>query len=67
MFAKNEGTLDRALRIILGIGLLIGFAMHTEAAFRWAYLIGIIPLVTGLVGSCPLYTLFGLRTCPINK
>lgn len=67
MFKKNMGTLDRALRIIIGAALLIGFFVNTEASMRWLYLIGIVPLATGLISSCPLYTLFGIRTCPLEK
>ncbi|MBV1895679.1 MAG: DUF2892 domain-containing protein [Rhodobacteraceae bacterium] len=67
MFAKNEGNLDRILRIILGVALLIGFAMDADASYRWAYLIGIVPLATGLLGSCPIYSILGIKTCPLKK
>ena len=59
MFTKNEGNLDRILRIILGLGLLIAYFMIPDAPFRWALLIGIVPLATGLMGSCPLYSILG--------
>ncbi len=63
IFPRNEGTLDRALRVILGLALLaIAFVgPKTPLGF-----IGVVPLLTGLVGSCPLYRLVGLRTCPID-
>lgn len=67
MFTKNEGNLDRALRVILGLALLIAYFTHADASYRWAYLIGIVPLATGLLGSCPIYSIFGLRTCPLKK
>ena len=67
MFRKNEGTLDRALRIVVGLALLAGFFAMPEAAYRWAFLIGIVPLVTGLIGSCPLYSILGISTCPVKK
>lgn len=67
MLKKNVGSLDRTLRIIVGLGLLAGFFLNPDAAYRWLYLIGLIPLVTGLMSSCPLYTIFGLRTCPLKK
>lgn len=67
MFKKNVGKLDRTLRIILGVALLIGFAMNPSGSYSWLYLIGIIPLATGLMSSCPLYTILGLRTCPLDK
>jgi hypothetical protein len=67
MLKKNVGTIDRTLRIILGLGLLAGFLLNRDGAYSWLYLIGIIPLVTGLMSSCPLYSIFGLSTCPLKK
>jgi hypothetical protein len=64
MFKKNEGTVDRALRVIAGLALLAAFFAMPEASYRWAFLIGIVPLATGLIGSCPLYTMLGINTCP---
>ena len=62
----NVGTADRILRIIMGIVLLVLiFVLHTPA--RWFGLIGIIPLMTALIGWCPLYTLLGVRTCPLKR
>ena len=57
----NVGSLDRALRI--GIGLLLLTLTLTEAIGLWGS-IGLLPLVTGLVATCPLYSLLGVRTCP---
>lgn len=67
MLTKNMGTIDRALRIVLGLALLAAFFAMPEMSARWVLLIGIVPLVTGLVGSCPLYSVFGLSTCPVRK
>ncbi|WP_347313248.1 YgaP family membrane protein [Defluviimonas sp. SAOS-178_SWC] len=67
MFKTNVGGIDRVLRIVLGLALLAGFFLNADAAYRWAYLIGILPLVTGLMGSCPAYTILGLSTCPMKK
>jgi hypothetical protein len=67
MFKKNVGSFDRALRIVAGLALLVAFFALPEASWRWALLIGIVPLVTGLAGSCPAYSLFGLSTCPMKK
>ena len=67
MFKTNVGTIDRALRIIVGLALLAGFFLNSEASLRWLYLVGIIPLATGLMGSCGLYTLLGINTCPMKK
>lgn len=63
MLSKNVGSIDRALRIIFGLALLVGFAMTGTV---W-YLIGIVPLATGLMSSCPIYSIFGFRTCPMPK
>lgn len=64
MFKTNVGGVDRILRVVIGLALLAGFAFNTEASYRWLYLIGIIPLLTGLMSSCPLYSIFGISTCP---
>ena len=64
---KNVGGIDRVLRIVLGLALLAGFFLNADATYRWAYLIGIVPLLTGLMGSCPAYSLFGMNTCPMKK
>lgn len=61
---KNEGTLDRVLRVGGGL-LLIGLAA-TNVVGVWGY-IGIVPLVTGAIGTCPLYSMLGIRTCSINR
>ncbi|WP_308388314.1 DUF2892 domain-containing protein [Acidithiobacillus sp. AMEEHan] len=61
---KNAGMVDRAIRVLVGMALLalVFVGPHTP----WG-LIGILPLVTGLVGYCPAYSLFGLRTCSKSK
>ena len=60
----NEGTLDRVIRFVLGIGILsLAFAGPRSA---WGY-IGVIPLVTGAVGFCPLYRMIGVSTCAAAK
>ena len=61
---KNEGNLDRALRIILGIGVLSLAFIGPKSP--WAY-IGVIPLVTGALGWCPLYTILGFNTCKLAE
>ena len=56
----NEGTADRIARIAVGLGLLSLTVVGPETA--WG-LVGLVPLVTGLVGSCPAYRLLGVKTC----
>lgn len=62
--AKNVGTIDRIVRIIAGL-VLIGIALTQPGAW-WGW-IGVVPLVTALVGWCPAYRLLGMRTCPVEK
>jgi hypothetical protein len=67
MLKTNVGGIDRVLRIVVGLALLAGFFLNADGAYRWLYLIGIVPLATGLLQTCPLYTVFGLNTCPMKK
>jgi hypothetical protein len=64
MSKNNEGTLDRVLRVIVGIGLLALVFVGPQTAWGW---IGLVPLVTGLVGICPLYSILGINTCPMKS
>lgn len=61
---RNEGTIDRALRIILGIVLLALVFVGPQTPWGW---VGLVPLLTGLVGFCPLYRVFGFSTCPMKN
>ncbi len=64
MFSSNVGSIDRLLRIFVG-ALLIGLTLAGNiGAWGW---IGVIPLVTGLIGSCPLYKIFGISSCKLKK
>jgi len=60
----NEGSVDRVLRIIAGLSL-IGLAATGQVGM-WGY-VGIVPLLTGAIGWCPLYTLLGIGTCPARR
>ena len=57
---RNEGSLDRALRAIVGVALLAATALGTIGPWGW---IGIVPLATAAIGWCPLYSLLGFSTC----
>ena len=61
---KNEGTLDRSIRVVLGL-ILISL-VFTGPATPWGW-VGIVPLTTGVIGFCPLYKIIGLNTCPVSK
>ena len=56
----NVGGIDRALRILAGLGL-IAWALMGGPLWAWA---GIVPLATGIVAFCPFYPLLGMSTCP---
>lgn len=62
--STNEGMIDRALRIVVGLGLIavaLGLVPGVPATV-WAW-IGVVPLLTGLIGWCPAYTILGISTC----
>ena len=60
MFKKNVGLVDRAIRIVIGIMLLSLVFVGPQTALGW---IGLVPLVTGAMGTCGLYSVFGMSTC----
>lgn len=60
----NVGGIDRILRISAGLVLVGLAATGTVGAWGW---IGVVPLLTGAVGFCPLYPLVGMNTCPMKK
>ncbi|UCH74126.1 MAG: DUF2892 domain-containing protein [Rhodospirillales bacterium] len=66
MFSKNVGTIDRVIRIVVGLAA-IAFALfsgHEQAVWGW---IGVVPVATGLIGWCPAYLPFGLKTCKVKQ
>jgi hypothetical protein len=67
MFKKNEGTLDRILRVILGLALLGVYFFAPGWGGAWWLLIGFVPLLTGVLGTCPIYSVLGLSTCPMKN
>ena len=62
--SRNEGTVDRVLRVVVGLVLLSLVFVGPKTAWGW---IGIVPILTGLVGYCPAYRLIGLNTCAMKK
>lgn len=72
----NVGPVDRVIRIVIGI-VLIAFAMKLgipntgwsfpDTGWNWVGWIGVIPILTALVGFCPLYAVLGASTCPIPR
>ncbi|MBU1192580.1 MAG: DUF2892 domain-containing protein [Gammaproteobacteria bacterium] len=57
---SNVGSIDRALRIILGLGLISIVFIGPQTPWGW---IGVVPLMTALLGWCPAYSLLGIKTC----
>ena len=64
MLAKNVGSIDRILRIVVGLGLISLVFVGPQTLWGW---VGIVPLLTAFIGFCPLYTLIGIRTCPVGQ
>ena len=58
---SNVGTVDRAIRIVLGL-ILLSLILIVEGNTRWWGLVGLLPLATGLIGWCALYVPFGIDT-----
>ena len=59
---KNMGAVDRGIRVVVGVVLLVLF-VRLEGGVRYIGLLGIVMLLTAAVGFCPLYKPFGIRTC----
>jgi hypothetical protein len=64
IMTRNEGTIDRALRILVGLVLLSLVFIGPQTPWGW---VGLVPLLTGLVGFCPLYRMLGMNTCPMKN
>ena len=60
----NVGGIDRILRIVVGLVLIALTLMGTIGVWGW---IGVVPLLTALIGNCPLYSILGVSTCPVKK
>ncbi len=67
MFKVNEGAADRIIRIAAGVVLIALFFLYPDASWRYWALIGVVPLVTGLIGTCPIYAMLGISTCPVKN
>jgi hypothetical protein len=59
----NVGSIDRIVRVVLGLGILSA-VFWLQGSMRWLGLIGLVPLLTSIFSFCPLYTVLGIRTCP---
>ena len=61
----NEGNIDRVIRVIVGLALLS--LLLTDGSYKWFGLIGLPLLLTGIIGFCPGYAIFGMNTCPKGR
>lgn len=64
MFKTNVGAIDRFARVLLGLALIALTLTGTIGVWGW---IGVVPLLTAALGTCPLYSVLGLSTCPTKK
>ena len=59
---RNEGTIDRVHRVGLGVALIALVFVGLQTPWGW---LGLVPLLTGVVGFCPLYRLVGVNICKL--
>jgi hypothetical protein len=64
MSMRNEGATDRILRVAVGLAVVSLVFVGPKTPWAW---VGLVPVLTGLVGWCPLYTLLGINTCGLKK
>jgi hypothetical protein len=64
LFPSNEHSIERVIRVVAGLGVLSLTVVGPQS--MWG-LLGLIPLATGALGSCPLYTIFGISTCSMKQ
>ncbi|MFC0132553.1 hypothetical protein CR105_18685 [Massilia eurypsychrophila] len=60
----NVGTIDRTIRVVLGLGLIAATLMGAIGPWGW---LGLVPLATGVFRFCPVYLPFGIRTCAVKR
>ena len=60
----NVGGIDRILRAVIGLALIALTWAGTIGVWGW---IGVVPLLTAALGFCPLYTMLGFSSCPMEK
>ena len=64
----NVGGVERAIRILIGIGLLLWAFLALDGAARWVVgAIALVPLGTGIVKFCPLWAVLGINTCRVKS
>ena len=61
---RNVGNIERGIRVVVGLVLVSLVFVGPQTPWGW---IGIVPLATGLIGFCPLYSILGINTCGTKK
>jgi len=64
--SNNVGSVDRVARVLIGLALL-AFAFYSGYQYAWLGYIGIVPILTAVFGTCPLYSLIGVSTCAVKR
>lgn len=67
MFSRNVGPVDRVIRIVVGLALLAAYVFSSGTGWALVLLVGVVPLVTGVLGTCGVYSLLGVSTCPARR
>ena len=62
----NVGSFDRIIRLVIGAALLHFALLSQPNGYNWIGWLGIIPIVTAVVGNCPLYSVYGFSTCRVK-
>ncbi|HEY0834755.1 MAG TPA: DUF2892 domain-containing protein [Azospirillum sp.] len=60
---QNVGGVDRALRVVVGLILIALVFVGPQTPWGW---VGLVPLLTAIIGFCPAYTIFGIKTCKLG-
>jgi len=63
---KNVGSIDKVVRYIVGLALL-SLLFLEKGNLKYLGLIGLVPILTATISICPLYSIFGIKTCKIKK
>ena len=64
--SNNVGSVDRVARVLIGLALL-AFAFYSGYQYAWVGYIGIVPILTAIFGTCPLYSMLGVSTCAAKR
>ena len=63
---KNVGSIDKGVRFILGL-ILLSLFFIMKGNLKYLGLIGLVPILTATISFCPLYSIFGIKTCKMKK